>query len=222
MSTLTEQRVFKNNGKRFEEDFKASLSPHIWSYRPPDTGGGLLARFTSESLADLFTFNTNTNELSIVELKSTLGTSVSFRPHQQCIQYEKAKKEFEDWNAGLTPLARKTNKEEIKNKKKELKEMYKATNQSMIKYHQIKSLKEIHDDYDGKIKTYIAFTFFRSNDTFILPIEHFYDFWLTTNKKSINVNDLNDLVAKNKCYKVNQEFIRKTMKSKYDLSTALG
>lgn len=100
--------------------------------------------------------------------------------------------------------------------------MYKATNQSMIKYHQIKSLKEIHDNYDGKIKAYIAFTFFRSNDTFILPIEHFYEFWLTTDKKSINVNDLNGLVKKNKCYKIKQEFIRKTMKSKYDLSIALG
>lgn len=219
---MTEQRVFKNNGKRFEEDFKASLGEHIWSYRPPDTGGGMMARFTQESLADLFTFNTKTDELSIIELKSTLGTSVSFRPHQQCMEYEKAKKEFDDWNATLTPQTRKPIKEEIKLKKKNLKEMYKATNQSMIKYHQIKSLKEIHDDYDGKIKTYIAFTFFRTNDTFLLPVEHFYEFWLTTNKKSINVNDLNDLATENKCYKINQEFIRRTMKSKYDLSIALG
>lgn len=44
-SVKKEQRVFKNNGKRFEEDFKASFSSHIWTYRPPDSGGGMMARF---------------------------------------------------------------------------------------------------------------------------------------------------------------------------------
>lgn len=211
------QRVFKNNGKRFEEDIKSSFSNHIWTYRPPDTGGGMMARFTQESLCDLMAYNTHNKNFILMELKSTLGTSVNFKPYEQCMEYERVKKEFNDWNSKQNADSRRPIKEEIAQHRKYLRELYKATNQSMIKYHQIRSLKEIHDDYDGKIKTYIAFTFFRSNDTFVIPIEHFYEFWLTTNKKSINVSDLNDLAAENKCYKVNQEFIRRTMKSKYDI-----
>lgn len=216
-----EQRVFKNNGKRFEEDFKASFSEHIWAYRPSDTGGGMMARFTQESLADLFVYNTVTGKLSLVELKSTLGTSVSFKPYEQCMQYEKEKKEFDEWNAKQTADTRRPIKDKIKQHKKYLKGLYKETNKSMIKYHQIKGLKEIHDRYDGKIGTYIAFTFFRSNDTFLVPINEFYEYWKNVKKKSINRNDLDELVKSGRASRVGQEYIRRTMRSKYDLSATL-
>lgn len=217
-----QQRVFKNNGKRFEEDFKNSLNNYVWAYRPQDSGGGMMARFTHESLADLIVFNTLSNQLSVVELKSTLGSSVNFKPFDVCQNYENESCKFDKWKNNLSAQERKRLKEKIKSERKRIKELYKETNKGMIKYHQIKSLKEIHDNYNGKIKTYIAFTFFKTNDTFMLPIEHFYDFWTKTKKKSINIKDLNQLCQQNKCYKIQQEFIRRTMKSKYDLSTPIG
>lgn len=216
-----EQRVFKNNGKRFEEDFKASFSEHVWTYRPPDTGGGMMARFTQESLADLIMYNTINGNLSLVELKSTLGTSVSFKPYELCMQYEKELREFEEWNAQQTAYTRRPIKEEIKAHRKYLKGLYKETNQGMIKYHQIKGLKDIHDRYDGVIGTYIAFTFFRSNDTYLIGIKEFYDHWKATKKKSINRNDLDELVKVGRASRVGQEYIRRTMRSKYDLSDTL-
>lgn len=216
-----EQRVFKNNGKRFEEDFKASFSEYVWTYRPPDTGGGMMARFTQESLADLIVYNTINGDLSLVELKSTLGTSVSFKPYELCMQYEKEKKEFDEWNAQQTADTRRPIKEEIKAHRKYLRGLYKETNQGMIKYHQIKGLKEVEDRYNGKIKSYIAFTFFKTNDTFLVPINEFYNHWKTTKKKSININELNELVKAGKANPVGQEYIRRTMRSKYDLSATL-
>lgn len=211
-----EQRVFKNNGKRFEEDFKASFGNHIWTYRPPDSGGGMMARFTHESLCDLMAYNIKTKNLILLELKSTLGTSVSVRPYEQCMEYEKVKKEFEDWNAGLTPQTRKPLKEKIKEKKKEIKELYKGTNGAMIKYHQIKNLLETKEEYG--IETYIAFTFFRTTNTYAIPVDSFVEnFWKTTDKKSINEKDLNELVKAGQAYEIPQEYIRRTMKSKYDV-----
>lgn len=217
-----EQRVFKNNGKRFEEDFKASLGEKVWAYRPSDTGGGLMSRFTSESLADLFAFNIETKVLSIIELKSTLGTSVSFKPYMQCMDYEKKKKQLDEWNSKQTPMSRKKLKDEIKDKKKYIKGLYKETNQAMIKYHQIKSLMDIENKYDGEIKTYIAITFFKSNETYMITTKGFHEFWKTTNKKSINREDIIKMIPSKKAYKIEQEYIRKTMKSKYKLGSLLG
>lgn len=211
-----EQRVFKNNGKRFEEDFKASFGPHIWTYRPTDSGGGMMARFTHESLCDLMAYNIKTKNLILLELKSTLGTSVSVRPYEQCMEYERIKKEFEDWNSGLTPQARKPLKEKIKEKKKEIKELYKATNSAMIKYHQIKDLLEVKKEYD--IKTFIAFTFFKTTNTYAIEVDSFVEnFWKITDKKSINEKDLDKLVENKQAYIIPQEYIRRTMKSKYDV-----
>lgn len=213
---MTEQRVFKNNGKRFEEDFKASFGEHIWTYRPPDTGGGMMARFTSESLCDLMAYNTKTKNFILMELKSTLGTSVSVRPYEQCMEYEKAKKEFDEWNAKQTAESRRPLKEKIKKHKKYLKGLYKETNDAMIKYHQIKSLLEAKEDFG--IESYIAFTFFRTTNTYAVPIESFVeDFWKATTKKSINENDLDELAEEGKAYKLTQEYIRRTMKSTYEV-----
>lgn len=211
-----EQRVFKNNGKRFEEDFKASFSPHIWTYRPTDSGGGMMARFTHESLCDLMAYNIKTKNLILLELKSTLGTSVSVRPYEQCMEYEKVKKEFEDWNAEQTAETRKSLREKIKKKKKEIKELYKGTNSAMIKYHQIKDLLEVKKEYD--IKTFIAFTFFKTTNTYAIEVDSFVEnFWKITDKKSINEKDLDKLVENKQAYIIPQEYIRRTMKSKYDV-----
>jgi len=211
-----EQRVFKNNGKRFEEDFKASFSPHIWTYRPTDSGGGMMARFTHESLCDLMAYNIKTKKLILLELKSTLGTSVSVRPYEQCMEYEKVKKEFEDWNAEQTAETRKSLREKIKKKKKEIKELYKGTNSAMIKYHQIKDLLEVKKEYD--IKTFIAFTFFKTTNTYAIEVDSFVEnFWKITDKKSINEKDLDKLVENKQAYIIPQEYIRRTMKSKYDV-----
>ena len=213
---IKEQRVFKNNGKRFEEDFKASFSPHIWTYRPTDSGGGMMARFTHESLCDLMAYNTKTKKLVLFELKSTLGSSVSVRPYKQCVEYERIKKEFEDWNAEQTPETRKPLKEKIKQKKKEIKGLYKETNNAMIKYHQINGLLEIKENYE--IETYIAITFFRTTNTYAIPVDSFTEnFWKITDKKSINEKDLDALVKADQAYKLSQEYIRKTMKSEYDV-----
>ena len=211
-----EQRVFKNNGKRFEEDFKASFSEHIWTYRPPDTGGGMVARFTQESICDLMAYNTETKKFVLFELKSTLGTSVSFKPYELCQLYEKKKKEFDEWNAEQTPQTRKKLKEEIKEKKREIKDLYRETNQAMIKYHQILSLLDSQENFD--IDSYIAFTFFRTTNTYALPIKSFVEnFWKKTTKKSINEKDLEQLVEDGLAYRVKQDYIRRTMKSKYEV-----
>lgn len=211
-----EQRVFKNNGKLFEEDLRASFSKHIWTYRPPDTGGGMMARFTQESLCDLMAYNTKTKDFILMELKSTLGTSVNFRTYEECMNYEKQKQEFEDWVSSLTTEERKKEKENIKQRRKEIKLLYKNTNQAMIKYHQIKNLLESKQKYG--IESYILFTFFRNTKTYAIPIENFVeDFWKLTDKKSINMKDLDDLVKKGKAYAIPQQYIRRTMRSQYDV-----
>lgn len=216
MEEEKEQRVFKNNGKRFEEDFKASFSEHIWAYRPPDTGGGMMARFTHESLCDLMAYNTKTKKFILMELKSTLGTSVSVRPYEQCMEYEKEQKEFDEWNAEQTAETRRPLKEKIKQRKKYLKELYKETNNAMIKYHQIKSLLETKEQFG--IESYIVFTFFRTTNTYAIPIESFVEnFWKVTTKKSINEKDLDELAEENKAYKIPQDYIRRTMKSTYEV-----
>ena len=211
-----EQRVFKNNGKRFEEDFKASFSPHIFTYRPSDTGGGMMARFTQESLCDLMAYNTKTKDFILLELKSTLGTSVSVRPYEQCMEYERIKKEFEDWNAGLTAETRKPIKNEIAERRKTVKQMYKETNQAMIKYHQINNLLDVKEKFG--IETFIAFTFFKTTNTYVIPVDSFVEnFWKVTTKKSINEKDLDELVKVNQAYKIAQEYIGRSMRSKYDV-----
>ena len=213
---MSEQRVFKNNGKRFETDFKNSFSPHIWTYRPTDTGGGMMARFTHQSLCDLMAYNTKTKNLVLYELKSTLGTSVNFKPYKLCMEYEEEQRKFDEWNAEQTSITRKPIKEEIKEHKKYLKELYKETNQAMIKYHQIKDLLNVKNEYN--IKTFIAFTFFKTTNTYIIEVDSFVEnFWKKTDKKSINENDLNNLIEAKQAYKITQKYIGRSMRSEYDV-----
>lgn len=213
---MKEQRVFKNNGKLFEENLRESFGKHIWTYRPPDTGGGMMARFTQESLCDVIAYNTENKKLVLLELKSTLGTSINVRPYEQCMEYEKIKKDFDEWNTKQTAETRKPIKDEIRKQKKQIKELYKTTNQAMIKYHQLRDLMEIKEDYN--IESYLVFTFFKTVNTYAVPITNFIeDFWKVTNKKSINEKDLNKLIEANKAYKVPQEYIRRTMNSFYEV-----
>lgn len=213
---MKEQRVFKNNGKLFEENLRESFGKHIWTYRPPDTGGGMMARFTQESLCDVIAYNTENKNLVLLELKSTLGTSINVRPYEQCMEYEKIKKDFDEWNTKQTAETRKPIKDEIRKQKKQIKELYKTTNQAMIKYHQLRDLMEIKEDYN--IESYLVFTFFKTVNTYAVPITNFIeDFWKVTNKKSINEKDLNKLIEANKAYKVPQEYIRRTMNSFYEV-----
>lgn len=212
---MSEQRVFKNNGKRFEEDIKASFSNEIWAYRPPDTGGGMMARFTQESICDLIAYNVKTKNLILLELKSTLGTSVGVRPYKEYLEYKEMKEDLEDWLAKLTKQDRKEMKEEIKERKSEVKELYKKLNGAMIKYHQIRELLDAKNDYD--IDTFLVITFFKTTGTYAIPIQEFVEFWKNSDKCSINEKDLGDLIEEGRAYSVKQEYIRKTMKSRYDI-----
>lgn len=208
------QRVFKNNGKLFEEDIKASFKESTWTYRPTDSGGGMMARFTHESICDLMAYDTDNKNFILMELKSTLGTSVSVRPYAQCMEYEDALRKFNEWNDKQTAETRKSIKEEIAQHRKDLRQMYKRTNEAMIKYHQIVSLMEAKENYG--IEGYILFTFYKTANTYAVPIESFVNnFWKVTDKKSINEKDLDNLVKEKKAYQLNQEYIRRTMRSTY-------
>lgn len=213
---VKKQRVLKNNGKRFEEDIKASFSKEIWAYRPPDSGGGQMARFTQESICDLMAYNTKSKKFVLMELKSTLGTSVNFKPYEQCMEYERVKKQFDDWNAKLTAKTRKPIKDEIQETRALIRGMYKETNQAMIKYHQINNLLETNDKYG--IDSYILFTFFKTTRTYAVPIKSFVeDFWKVTDKKSINETDIEQLISEGKAYNIPHEYIGRSMKSEYDV-----
>ena len=106
--------------------------------------------------------------------------------------------------------------EEIKEHKKAIKELYKATNLGMIKYHQIKNLLEVREQYG--IQAFIAITFFKSTNTYAVPIEDFVEHWKQMDKKSVNEDDLDDLVEQGKAFNLEQEYIRKTMRSTYNVS----
>ena len=220
LNMIKEQRVFKNNGKFFEQDFADSFGDHVWTYRPKDSGGGQMARFTHESLCDLMAYNTKTKNLTLYELKSTLGTSVSIRPYSEGQHYEKVKAEYELWNSMQTAQSRKPIKEEIKKRKKMIKDLYKELNKSMIKYHQVLGLLETTEKHG--IQTFIAFTFFKTTQSYAVPIQEFVKHWKQMDKKSINEDDLDLLVSENRAYRLDQAYIRKTMRSTYDFVDQLS
>lgn len=77
----------KNPGKKFEEDFKASIPDSAFYYRIPDSaqswGEGENIRFTPKSPFDAILYSYPA--LMLLELKSTQGTSLPFdkiKPHQ--------------------------------------------------------------------------------------------------------------------------------------------
>jgi recombination protein U len=77
----------KNPGKKFEEDFKASIPANVFYHRIPDSaqswGEGENIRFTPKSPFDAILYAKPL--LLLLELKSTQGTSLPFdkiRDHQ--------------------------------------------------------------------------------------------------------------------------------------------
>lgn len=73
----------KNEGKRFEEDFKSSINDNEnWVYRLRDNAasfsGGTKTRFSSTNICDFLIFNNKYRTLYLVELKSTKGSSIPY------------------------------------------------------------------------------------------------------------------------------------------------
>ncbi|NEZ47822.1 hypothetical protein FDF74_11580 [Clostridium niameyense] len=79
----------KNQGKRFEEDFKSSMPDYCWAYRLRDSAGtwqgGENTRFTPSNICD-FIVLANKN-MYLLELKTIEGTSLPF----SCIRENQVK-----------------------------------------------------------------------------------------------------------------------------------
>ena len=73
--------IAQNEGKKFENDIKASIPDTCWFYRLRDNAssfaGGQNTRFTSSNICDYLLLDDITRTLILVECKSTKGTSVS-------------------------------------------------------------------------------------------------------------------------------------------------
>lgn len=73
--------IAQNEGKKFEQDIKASIPDTCWLYRLRDNASsfanGTNTRFTSSNICDYFLFDDITRTLCLIECKSTKGTSVS-------------------------------------------------------------------------------------------------------------------------------------------------
>ena len=187
----------KNNGKQFEVNFKDSIPDYVWKYRPPDSGGGMMARFTSTSICDLIAYNSKNKIMTLFELKSTVGTSFSFRNKQDVIEVEKAEEEFKRWQLGQS-------KENIKAKRAEIRALRKELDKSMIKYHQIMSL---YDATNFGASAYLVFTLLKADTTYAIHILDFIDFWESTTKKSINEKDIQNIIEiSEKSHKIESEF----------------
>lgn len=72
----------KNEGKKFEEDFKSSFGDRFWVYRLRDNaasfGNGNKTRFASSNICDFIVWHDDTKTLYLMELKSTKGTSIPY------------------------------------------------------------------------------------------------------------------------------------------------
>lgn len=72
----------KNEGKKFEEDFKSSVPETCWIYRLRDNAasfsGGNQTRFSSTNICDFILFDDITRKLYLCELKSTKGSSIPY------------------------------------------------------------------------------------------------------------------------------------------------
>ena len=72
--------IAQSDGKKFENDFKASVPDTCWIYRLRDNAssfsGGNNTRFASSNICDYILFDDMTRTLYLIECKSTKGTSV--------------------------------------------------------------------------------------------------------------------------------------------------
>lgn len=75
-----EVKKLKNEGKRFEEDFKNSIPGWCWCYRLKDSAGawqgGTNTRFTARNICDFMIMSKDI--LWLLELKSTKNASLPF------------------------------------------------------------------------------------------------------------------------------------------------
>lgn len=75
------KNIAQNEGKKFENDIKASTPNSCWIYRLRDNAssfaGGHNTRFTSSNICDYILFDDITRTLFLIECKSTKGTSIS-------------------------------------------------------------------------------------------------------------------------------------------------
>ena len=72
--------IATNEGKKFENDFKASVPDTCWIYRLRDNAssfaGGENTRFTSSNICDYIMSDDKTRTMFLIECKSTKGTSI--------------------------------------------------------------------------------------------------------------------------------------------------
>ena len=72
--------IAQNEGKKFENDIKASIPDTCWFYRLRDNAssfaGGQNTRFTSSNICDYIMLDDITKTLFLIECKSTKGTSI--------------------------------------------------------------------------------------------------------------------------------------------------
>ena len=85
---MTEKKIKKNNGKKFEEDFmKSGEDQGYLVERFIDNGKfgfGSVTRFSSHNPADCFIYDDNNNQVIYCELKSTEGKSFSIETDWLC------------------------------------------------------------------------------------------------------------------------------------------
>jgi recombination protein U len=76
----------KNEGKRFEEDFKKSCPDYALVYRLPDSaqsfGGGGKLRFSRKNPFDFILWDSSRSKLYALELKTVSGKSISFERNE--------------------------------------------------------------------------------------------------------------------------------------------
>lgn len=195
-----------NKGKEFEQDVKVSLQndSNLWVYRPSDFGGGQAARFTNHSLCDFIVFNNQSRILTLLELKSVKGKSISCPSIELISQIQdlEVSIEYEE------------NTEKKKKLKETLKTLLKKANGYNIKWHQILSLIRIAEKGYTAMSEYFVINFREENKTFIISPNDLL-FILENNKKSsINISDLEDSYA----LLVPATQIRNTKHYNYDLN----
>lgn len=177
-----------NEGKKFEQDFKKSLDQHkekLWVYRPPDFGGGQAARFTNSSLCDYTVFNDSTQELYLLELKSTRGKSISCPSYSLISEIKNIRNDIETKSA-----------DDIKAAKDLLKEKLKKANSYDIKYHQIMGLYDIENSNYNHINAYFIINFREHETTYYCKASTILFILSETKKSSINMGDLEKINVK--------------------------
>jgi penicillin-binding protein-related factor A (putative recombinase) len=181
-----------NEGKRFEHEIENSVPEDVWFYRIKDSatsfGGDSGSRFTSDSRYDCLMWDITTKQLYGFELKSSKETGIGFADRQTAMKYEDMVNDLK-WYKEEHPKPDAHQKEIIKRKEENIKEIKKELKGHSIKWHQIHNLDV---DQQFGLKCAFLFQFRKTNNTYCFPINKFLKFWATTSKKSINEKDVID------------------------------